>query len=152
MTVYRISLILNLIKKSNHITVKFESGWITRRKCHTRTTPVSCVDHLTGETIEPNEVHYMFAIKRHGYGTYRLKVHHVEERVSRKYLQVYEDSLQQELSDFINKCKDRRKGLDNQEKCLREGLREVKFRRSNVGRQLSVANNLLELITKENKV
>lgn len=135
-------------KKSNYITLQFESGMITRRKCYVKKTPVDCTDHLTGGTIPANQDHYFVAIKRQGYGTYRLKISSVQTRLSREDVCESDDPLEQNLVEFLNECKSKRSLLDQEEANLREGLREVKFKRSSIGKKVSVASNLLELITK----
>ena len=59
----------------------------------------------------------------------------------------YVSEVHRHLELFMEECRTERKVLNDQDKDLRQALREIKFKNSKLGKKMSATVRLIELIT-----
>ena len=134
-----------------YVTIKFDSGYTTRRKFHNRISNGEKVCSLNNNKIPEGLPYISVSIKRKGYPTYLLSQLSVNEALLRKGGEVEEEpvDLEQALLQYSKTLSKERRELEKQDSNLRKALRELKFKQSGLGQRCSATNHLLELITKE---
>lgn len=136
-------------KDGGYITLQFKSGFVTRRKCYQKQDTLKRFCDLSGIEIKPNEIFIYVAIKKRGFSRYRLSLTAVNRSLSGEdFTEIsYVSETHKQLEKFMQECRTKRKELNEEDKALREALREIKFKNSKLGKQMSAARHLIELIT-----
>lgn len=134
-------------KYGGTITLKFNNGVTTKRNFSNVRNDFECKCSLSGEVIPTSETCLRVTIKKQGYGRYYLKNDTVSKAIKGEFKVVDEKApLVVELRKFLNTCADEKVLMDKQDRQLREALREIKFKKSKIGVQMSKANQLLEVL------
>ncbi|AUR94291.1 coil containing protein [Vibrio phage 1.193.O._10N.286.52.C6] len=136
-------------KEGGHITLQFKSGYVTRRKCYNKQDTVSRTCDFSGVEIKPNEIFIYVAIKKRGFSRYRLSLNAVNRCLSGEdFTEInYVSETHKQLENFMQECRTQRKQFNEEDRNLREAIREIKFKNSKLGKQMSAARHLIELIT-----
>ena len=133
------------------LTLKFDDGWITKRKfTNVRVEKSSKVCALSGKTIGIGHIACYVSIKKAGYPRYWLR----QETINEALVGVSTNNINQKpivkaILTFLDECKEIRKKSSEEEKVLREGLQRIKFNNSQTGKRMTAAHKLLELVSKE---
>ena len=139
-------------RDGGYITVKFESGWITRRRFRNIVYDYPRKDALSGKEIPAGQTGIYFQIKKRGYTRYWISQTTINSALAGDYKSIQEDDktpLVKEIMNFLDDCKNEKIQLDKEDRNLRAALREIKFKGSKLGKKMSAAHQLLELVTEK---
>ena len=136
-----------------HVTIKFDSGYTTRRKFHNKISDGEKICSLSNNKIPEGLPYISIGIKRKGYPTLHVSQLSVNEALLRKSGEIEEEpvDLEKALLQYNKQLSRERRKLEEKESGLRKALRDIKFKQSGLGQRCAATSRLLELITKEKK-
>lgn len=135
--------------KGGHITVKFNSGWITRRKFLNVIAEYDRKCSLSGKEVKVGQTGVYFSIKKRGYTRYWVSQIALNQALAGDFKRDdgNESEFVKTLLNYLKECDGERKELHEQDAHLRECIREVKFKQSKLGKRVSATHRLLELVS-----
>lgn len=137
-------------KQGGTIVLKFNNGWITKRKFTNviiEHTPRKC--GLSGKEIPIGNTAIYISIKKQGFPRYWLSQESVNSALSGDYKEPEDTSpdIVKVLLGFLSDCKDEHKEMIKEDKGLREALANLKFKKSKLSKKMTAAHQLLELVS-----
>ena len=136
-------------KYGAQITLKFNCGFSTKRKCINTVLDHDKTCALSKKTILKGQVAYYVAIKRTGFTRYYLSQEAVNQALNGEYREDPDTSEQivKDLLKFLEKCQSERSAMLKEDKDLRDALKAIKYKNSKLGVVMSATNKLLELVS-----
>lgn len=134
-------------KYGGTITLVFDNGVSTKRNFTYIKQEYTCVCSLSGDVIPSGSAMLRVLIKRSRYGLYLLSEDAVQKALRGEYKQVdNDDTLVRELKKLLTSCQKEYIEFDKKSSGLRKALYDIKLSRSEVGKKMSRANVLLEVL------
>ena len=144
-------------KTGANVILKFNSGWITKRKLTNTLTEHVKKCALSGKDIPVGVVCYFVQIKKLRYSSYWLSQEAVNEALNGEYTKKAESADEEKppidivttLLCFLDTLQDERKEMVKEDADLRAALANIKFKNSKLGAKMSATHKLLELVSKK---
>ena len=142
-------------KTGANAILKFNSGWITKRKLTNVITEHVKRCALSGKDIPVGVVCYVTQIKKRGYSTYWLSQEAVNEALNGEYSKKAKSADEEKepvaivetLLVYLDELQCERKEMIKEDKELRAALANIKFKNSKLGAKMSATHKLLELVS-----
>ena len=134
-------------KDGGYVTLRFKNGLETKRKFNLVVLqyPKKCA--LMNTEISVGKQAIYFNIKRQGFGRYYIDPINLEKVHSQHLDQDQEqEGFIKHLLEFMDELRHDIKHQEEESKDLREALRQVKIKRSETGKKMSVCYQLLDLL------
>lgn len=136
-------------KRGGYVVLKFESGWTTRRKFINVIFTEYNRCAITGNLLQKGGKGIYINIRRKGYSRYYISNEWVSKLMTDdvEIFEELETPLTRELKHFINMLTKKRKTLDDEVNEVKKILNKFKYEKEKIGRKLSTAHKLIELLT-----
>ena len=133
-----------------YVTVKFESGYTTRRRFNNIRFDKHKRCSITGNIPKEGTLGIHFSIKKRGYSRYNITMESVNKLLTGEpVIDENESEIGKALTAYMTLLKKQRRKCEEQDRELREALRKIKFKNSNISKRMSATYKLIELVSED---